>query len=83
MDSTRRFRTLADLQSIVDLALGEDLSLEYKASKVLEKSDTNTISKAVCAFANSVGGQLVVGIQSDEEARRTLDGGVRGASRHD
>ena len=83
MNAAKRYTSLQDLKSIVELGLTEDLRLEYKASKIVEKSDTNAICKTVSAFANSVGGQFVVGIRVDGNSGPVLDGGVSGSSRQD
>jgi hypothetical protein len=76
------YKSIEDVRSIVDLKMPESLSLEYKGSKVIENA--NAICKAVTAFANSVGGQFVVGIeQATKHKPAALDGGVSGPSRLD
>jgi schlafen family protein len=66
----------ADLQKLVDGGIGESLTLEYKASAALEKSDRREIIKDVTAFANSAGGQIVYGIVEVDGAPQSLDNGV-------
>lgn len=84
MSGSRRFSTLEDLQFIVDNRLSEDLRLEYKSSSVIADSDTIAVSKAASAFANSVGGQFIVGIRGNSKAQTlVLDGGLAGRSKLD
>ena len=79
-----QLKCIEDLKDAVSNKTPESLILEYKGSKVLTKSDTGKIAKTVAAFANSVGGQFVLGVEvnSDHEPER-LDGGFKGKSKTD
>lgn len=84
MTSSNLYKNIDDIRSIVALGVPESLSLEYKSSKVIERSDTLAICKAVTAFANAVGGQFIIGVdQPTKQKPAALDGGVAGASRLD
>jgi predicted HTH transcriptional regulator len=77
------FKTLHDLGAIVTDQIPESVTLEYKGSNVLAARDANALCKAVTAFANSAGGQFVVGVESKDGKPVLLDGGVGGSSRLD
>lgn len=65
------------LQLIVD-QVGESLTLDYKESGALQRTDgkKNELSKDVSAFANAAGGVLVYGMREDGHVPIELDGGL-------
>ncbi len=69
--------TISDLQALIDNAVQESLTLDYKASDALEKSNVsrNEISKDFSAFANSAGGQIVYGIIEHNHVPSNIDNG--------
>jgi len=73
-------KTKADLQRLVDDALEESLTLDYKASPALSREGKapDEICKDVTALANSAGGQLVYGIEENKVTRKPtrVDDGV-------
>lgn len=79
----KAYRTLADLQSIVDNAIPEGVSLEYKASELIASRRVDGLCKAVTALANSAGGQFVIGVNAKSGVPVGLDGGVPGPSQRD
>lgn len=81
MDSTR-YRSLEDIGGIAANAIPEGVTLEYKASDVVTKRQFPIICKAVTAFANSAGGQLVLGIKANGD-QLSLDGGAAPPSYRD
>src|SRR5689334_21761074 len=81
--TAKPFKTLSDIHAIVTNEIPEGVTLEYKGSNILAARNVNAICKAVTAFANSAGGQLVTGIESSGGKRIQLDGGVVGSSRLD
>lgn len=68
----------ADLQQIVDDSLRESLTLEFKDSRALSKSNDgrSELIKDVSAFANSAGGQIVYGIRERNGVAFEVDSGV-------
>jgi hypothetical protein len=70
----------ADFQKMVDTAVEETLTLEYKASLALTRNskDVDELCKDVSAMANSAGGQIVYGIEEDKTTHKPsrVDGGV-------
>jgi hypothetical protein len=73
-------RTKADLQRLVDEALEESLTLDYKASPALSRDGKapEEMCKDVTALANSAGGQIIYGIEEDRVTRKPsrVDEGV-------
>lgn len=68
-----RLTTEADIQRLIDDGIEENLSLDYKASDALGKTDgkKREIGKDVSAMANSDGGQIIYGIaEKDREPTR-------------
>jgi len=65
------------LQLIAD-QVTESVSLDYKESAALQKTDgkKTELSKDVSAFANSAGGVLIYGIQEDGHVPVALDNGL-------
>jgi hypothetical protein len=65
----------AELKNIVDNQIEENLHLDYKQAKALEKSDKQNekVTKTVSAFANSDGGMIIYGIKEfQEESKKHL-----------
>jgi predicted HTH transcriptional regulator len=73
-------KTKADLQRLVDEALEESLTLDYKASPALSRDGKapEEMCKDVTALANSAGGQIIYGIEEDRVTRKPsrVDEGV-------
>ncbi|MGY3239959.1 putative HTH transcriptional regulator [Bradyrhizobium sp. USDA 4448] len=73
-------KTKADLQRLVDEALEESLTLDYKASAALSRDGKapDELCKDVTALANSAGGQIIYGIEEDKLTRKPsrVDEGV-------
>jgi Putative DNA-binding domain len=73
-------RNKADLQRLVDEGLEESLTLDYKASPALTRDGKgpDELCKDVTALANSLGGQLVYGIEEDKATKKPsrVDSGV-------
>jgi hypothetical protein len=73
----------ADLQRLVDEALEESLTLDYKASPALTRDGKgpDELCKDVTALANSAGGQLVYGVEEDKVTKKPsqVDEGVTDA----
>jgi len=55
---------LKELKSLIDQ--GEGYNLEFK------ESFSDTIAKDICAFANALGGKILLGITDDKEINLTL-----------
>lgn len=81
--AVNHFKTISDISAIVTNQIPESVTLEYKSSNILAKPDASALCKIVTAFANSAGGQFVIGIESNAGKPVRLDGGVVGSSRLD
>lgn len=70
--------TIADLHMLVTNQVQESLTLDYKESAALQRTDQkkNEISKDVSAFANSAGGIIVYGMKEDGHLPTGLDAGI-------
>jgi predicted HTH transcriptional regulator len=77
------YATLDSVRSIVDEQIPEGVNLEYKSSSVLVRRDADVLCKVVSAFANSVGGTFIIGIETKDEVPIRVDDGTPGASRRD
>lgn len=55
--------TIDDLRSLLAVEAREDVHLEFKRSAILIERKANDLSKEICAFANSDGGRIIVGIE--------------------
>jgi Putative DNA-binding domain len=75
-----KLETRADLQSLVDDGVEESLTLDYKASLALVRSNDaiNELCKDVSALANSTGGQIVYGIEENKVTHKPerVDDGI-------
>jgi hypothetical protein len=72
-------RTFQELEAFVENQSAEGLRLEFKSISYVKrgKMKENDITKAVTAFANSVGGSLILGIETkklDNATRLELEG---------
>ncbi|MBZ0218777.1 MAG: ATP-binding protein, partial [Fimbriimonadaceae bacterium] len=72
------FKTISDISAIPVDKILESVTLEYKSSNILAIRDVSALCKTVTAFANSAGGQFIIGIESDAGRPVRLDGGVVG-----
>ena len=71
--------TLEDIHAVLASGEQENVSLDYKASLAIgEWSDRNRneLAKDLCAFANSAGGMIVIGIGEVDHKPATIDEGV-------
>lgn len=50
--------------------------MEFKRSDVVFKRKTTDIAKEVCAFLNSTGGEIYIGVKDQEGIATELDGGI-------
>jgi hypothetical protein len=74
--------TKADLERLIADEVQESLTLDYKASQSLGRSNNqrNELTKDVSAFANSAGGQIVYGIEESNRKPVRLDAGLTSAA---
>ncbi len=72
-----RLETKADLQRLVDDEIRESLTLDYKASVSLGRrhDQRSELFKDISAFANSVGGQIIYGIEEIDRKPVRIDAG--------
>lgn len=75
---TSRDWTERDLQELIRDQVTESLTLDYKASSALQRTDgkKTELCKDVSAFANSAGGLLVYGIVEDGHVPTHIDDGL-------
>ena len=71
-------KTKADLQRLIDDGIQESLTLDYKASPALSKEPKPRaeLCKDVSALANSAGGQLIYGIEEENQMPARIDAGA-------
>lgn len=79
----KSYATLDEIRVIITAQIPEGVTLEYKSSSILIRGDTNALCKTVSAFANSVGGIFVIGIESKNQKPVRLDDGTPGTSKRD
>ena len=67
-----------DLKRLIEDQIKESLTLDYKASPALGKTDKqrDELCKDVTAFANSAGGQIVVGVEENKHVPTKVDDGA-------
>lgn len=71
--------TLEDIHAVLASEEQENVSLEYKASLAIGEwtdRNRNELAKDLCAFANSAGGIIVIGIGELEHKPALVDDGV-------
>ncbi|MEI6520553.1 MAG: ATP-binding protein [bacterium] len=71
--------TLDDIRELLQNSEQENLMLEYKSSGAVgdwSPSKRNELAKDVCAFANSAGGIIVIGVCEEGHKPSYLDDGV-------
>lgn len=68
----------SDLQALIDNDVRESLTLDYKRSRALAKSQDSKseLAKDVSALANSAGGMIVYGIAEAEQKPTHIDEGI-------
>ncbi len=63
----------ADLQELIDEAVPEGVTLDYKqAQEVLSAKSRREAAKDVSAFANTMGGRIIIGLTEDEREGRNV-----------
>ena len=65
-------QSLSDIQEMQERGDAEGPNLEYKSSKLLSQKNERvfeSLSKEVTAFANSIGGVLIIGVEEDSDRR--------------
>jgi hypothetical protein len=67
----------SDLHALIAAGVQESLTLDYKSSDALQRSDgkKNEISKDVSAFANAAGGMIVYGVIEKDHLPERIDDG--------
>jgi hypothetical protein len=67
----------SDLHALIAAGVQESLTLDYKSSDALQRTDgkKNEISKDVSAFANAAGGMIVYGVVENDHLPERVDGG--------
>lgn len=68
--------TLKDIDKLIATQTQESLHLDYKDSRVIDKSKREEISKDVSAFANSDGGTIIYGVTEQYHLPVARDNGV-------
>ncbi len=71
--------TLADIKALLSSKEQENLMLEYKSSLAIGEwtdSKRDELAKDLCAFANSAGGIIVIGICEENHRPAIIDSGV-------
>jgi len=71
--------SVEDLRDLIRSQEQESLVLDYKASLAIgdwPDRKRNELAKDICAFANSAGGTIIIGIGEDEHKPTILDDGV-------
>src|SRR5882672_6702245 len=73
-----KIRKIEDLERLIKDQVEESLTLDYKQSLALAKTESskNELCKDVTAMANSAGGQLVYGIAEVNSLPDRVDGGA-------
>jgi predicted HTH transcriptional regulator len=63
--------TVNDVQAFLDLDIEEGQRLDYKAFDSTNRSGIpETVYRAACAFANTYGGLIIIGVAVDEKTNR-------------
>lgn len=64
--------TEADIQNLIDNGARESRTLDFKRGWPSDRDARTEIAKDVCAFANSLGGDLVIGIDEADGAAAAI-----------
>ncbi len=67
---------IEDLYLLIKNEVQENIHLDYKDSRAIDKNKRHEIAKDVSAFANSDGGILIYGIREEEHLPIEIDQGV-------
>jgi hypothetical protein len=70
-----RLETEDDIQRLIDDRIPENYILEYKKEPWPEKKGKNTaseIAKDISSFANTQGGQIIVGVEEDKKTKEPI-----------
>lgn len=59
----------SDIENLLASGRNEDFFLDYKADKV----STDKIAKEICAFANTYGGYIIIGVSDDKRIEGCVD----------
>ncbi len=71
--------TEADIQRLIDHGVREGRTLDFKIAAELSKENRQGLAEDVCAFANTIGGDLVIGLEpfdkreGDSAAAKAID----------
>src|SRR5580700_1836777 len=73
-----KLETRAQLEALHSGLMKESLTLEYKSSGAVDKTQPKKeeIAKDALAFANAAGGQIVYGMKEKDNLPEGLDGGI-------
>ena len=69
-------QNIDDLKLLIKNEVQENIHLDYKDSRAIDRKKRHEIAKDVSAFANSDGGLLIYGIREENHLPTTLDEGV-------
>jgi hypothetical protein len=77
-----RLETREQLEELYQLQIQESLTLEYKASDAIRRTEgsKDELARDVSALANAAGGQIVYGMTEQDHAPAGLDAGLDRAS---
>ncbi|SEF13838.1 Putative DNA-binding domain-containing protein [Burkholderia sp. WP9] len=64
--------TEADLQTLIDHGVRESRTLDYKRDWPADRDARTELAKDVCAFANTMGGDLVFGMREEGGAAAAI-----------
>ncbi|HEY3377052.1 MAG TPA: ATP-binding protein [Armatimonadota bacterium] len=71
--------TLEDIHAVLEHGEQENVTLDYKASLAIGEwtdRNRNELAKDLCAFANSAGGLIIIGVGEIEHKPAVIDDGV-------
>jgi hypothetical protein len=68
--------TRAEVQTLIDTDVQEDLHLDYKDSRALDRNKKDEIAKDVSSFANADGGIIIYGVKEANHVPVKIDEGV-------
>lgn len=68
---------LEEMKLLVDVHAAEDVYTEFKRSSIVKERKANDLTKEICAFANSDGGRIYIGlIEGKTGAAEAIDEGI-------